>query len=185
MRAIEAVLLALRANAEAGAGGGEMRVGQMAMQGLVYLASLKTPVDATYSPHYYGPRSEGVAEGITRLWRSGCLREEAMAVGSPAYAYCLTGDGERLGAEVAGARGEGYPAIREVVGACRELCGMRPAQMAHAAKIHYMAEHSRRPGAGVAEIVDMGRRAGWMMDTGDVGAGLGLLCRLGIGRWRA
>lgn len=181
MKAIEAVLLTLHANGEIEAGGERMPIGRTALQKLVYLASLKTSVDATYYAHYYGPYSEGVAEGISRLWRFGCVHEDVPASGHPGYTYSLTKDGERLGCEVADSdMREGYAEIKRVVRECREFCGLRQAPMAYASKIHYMRTYNSRPNASVDEIVDMGREAGWSMAAEDVRAGLRLLARLGL-----
>jgi len=184
MKAIEAVLLTLHANGEMEDGGGEiMPIGRTALQKLVYFASLKTDVDATYYAHYYGPYSEGVAEGVSRLWRFGCVHEDVPTFGHSGYTYSLTRDGKRLGAEVAGGGGqEGYAEIKPIVGACRELCGLRQAQMAYASKIHYMREYNGRPDADVGEIIGMGRTAGWSMTEDNVRAGLRLLGRLGLGK---
>lgn len=182
MKAIEAVLLTLHANGEMEAGGSEsMPIGRTALQKLVYLASLKTSIDATYYAHYYGPYSEGVAEGISRLWRFGCVHEDVPTSSHPGYAYSLTRDGERLGAEVSdGDMQEAYGEIKRIVHACREFCELRQAQMAYAAKIHYMRTYNNRPDADVDEIIGMGRTAGWSMTAENVRAGLRLLARLGL-----
>lgn len=184
MKALEAVLLTLRANAEAEASGGKsMFIGRTAMQKLVYFETVHTDVEAEYYGHYYGPFSEGVAEGIARLWEWGYVREDVPTPDYPGYTYSLTKDGDRLGTKVVNdGKREEYSKIGFVVGACREFCGLQQSQMSYAAKIHYMREHNKRPHAGVAEIVEMGGRAGWKMTAENVNAGLGLLGRLGFDR---
>jgi len=94
VKTLEAVLLTLRANAEAEAAGGEiMPIGRTAMQKLVYFASLKIGLDAWYYAHYYGPFSEGVSMEIARLWGHELIREDAPTRTKPGYTYTLTREG--------------------------------------------------------------------------------------------
>jgi len=183
MKAIEAVLLTLRANAEAEEGDGKiMPIGRTAMQKLVYFESVHTSVEAKYYGHYYGPFSECVAEGIARLWEWGYIHEDVPTHNYPGYTYSLTRDGDRLGTKVVSKRGQdGYAKIRFVVQVCRKGCGLQQSDLSYAAKVHYMKEHNKRPGAGVGELVDMGRRAGWKMTADNVSSGVSLLERLGLG----
>jgi len=176
------------------------------MQKLVYFESVHTSVEAKYYGHYYGPFSECVAEGIARLWEWGYVHEDVPTHNYPGYTYSLTRDGDRLGTKVVSKRGQdGYAKIRFVVQICRKSCGLQQSDLSYAAKVHYdlglcshsprqeqsdlsyaakvhyMKEHNKRPGAGVGELVDMGRRAGWKMTADNVSSGVSLLGELGLG----
>lgn len=183
MKALEAVLLALRANAEIESGGGKgMPIGRTAMQKLVYFTSVKTGVDAWFYAHYYGPYSESVSMGIARLWGKGLVNEEPPTHAKPGYTYTLTGDGGRLGAMVTGENMEDYATIKSIVAACREFCGLRQQQLVLASQIHYLVTRKGIPRGSAEGLVSMGLKMGWELGENDVNAGQELLCRLGLGK---
>lgn len=183
MKALEAVLLVLRANAEAEEGGGKrMPIGRTAMQKLVYFTSIKVDVDAWYYAHYYGPFSESVSMGIARLWGKGFVHEEPPTHTKPGYTYTLTKEGERLGAMVTDKSVKDYATIKSVVETCRDFCGLRQPQMALASKIHYMVTRKGVPRGNVEGLVSMGLKMGWEMDENDVNGGQDLLSKLGLDR---
>jgi len=73
MKAIEAVLLTLRANAEAEAAGGEsMPIGRTAMQKLVYFESAHTGVEAEYTATITGRSASASPRGL-RACGSGAM----------------------------------------------------------------------------------------------------------------
>lgn len=183
MKALEAVLLTLRANAEMEEGDGKsMPIGRTAMQKLVYFASIKTGVDAWYYAHYYGPFSEGVSMGIARLWGKGFVHEEPPTHAKPGYTYTLTKEGERLGAMVTDENSRDYATIKSIVAVCREFCELRQPQMALASKIHYLVTRKGVPRDNVERLIAIGLKMGWEMDKDDVNVGQELLCKLGLDR---
>jgi len=182
MRALDAVVLTLRANAEAEAGGGAgMPIGRTALQKLVYFVSLDMDVDAWFYAHYYGPFSEDVSMEIARLWGHGLIREDAPTRTKPGCTYTLTKGGLRLGEKVAGENGAEYARIASIVEMCRDFCGLRQLQLAFAAKSHYLRTRKNAPHAGPSELSAMGSKIGWVMSEDDVNSGLELLRRLGHG----
>ena len=183
MKALEAVLLVLRANAEIEAGDGvsSMPVGRTAMQKIVYLASPGISVDAAYYAHYYGPFSEDVAGGLARLWGFGYVHESSPTCDYPGYAYSLTKDGDRLGTKVAkDGNLDDYAKIKAVVQTCRDFCGLRQMPLAYAAKTHYVKRRNNAPRADVGRIISMACKAGWDLTRDNVSTGQDLLCRLGL-----
>jgi len=178
VKTLEAVLLTLRANAEA-AGGEIMPIGRTAMQKLVYFASLKIGLDAWYYAHYYGPFSEGVSMEIARLWGHELIREDAPTRTKPGYTYTLTEEGERLSRTVAEENGADYAKIVSIVRECRSSCRLQQLQLAFASKIHYLRA---RMDTRDADLISTGRKIGWAMSEEDISSGRGLLCQLGIGR---
>jgi len=183
MKALEAVLLTIRANAEMEASDGKsMPIGRTAMQKLVYFAAQQVEVETTYYSHYYGPFSEGVSMGIASLWGKGFVHEKPPTHTSPGYTYTLTEDGERLGAMVSREKGDEYARIVSIVRTCRDCCGLRPSRLAFASKIHYLVNRRGAPRDSIEGLISMGRKIGWEMDRNDVKSGQELLCKLGIDR---
>jgi len=183
MKALDAVLLTLRANAEAEACDGKsMPVGRTALQKLVYFVSLDIDVDAWFYAHYYGPFSEDVSMEIARLWGHGLVREDVPTRTKPGYTYTLTKGGERLGEKVAGENAGEYAKIASIVEKCRGFCGLRQLQLAFAAKSHYLRTRKNAPRAVASELSSMGSKIGWVMSEDDVNSGLELLRRLGHDR---
>ncbi|MDD9813747.1 MAG: hypothetical protein OXU37_05725 [Thaumarchaeota archaeon] len=183
MKAVEAVLLALRANAEAEAGDGRsMPIGRTVLQKLVYFVSLKINVDIGHYAHYYGPFSEDVSMEIARLWGHGLVQENAPTRTKPGYTYTLTKGGELLGERVAGENEREYAEIVSVVRECRGFCELRHKQLAFASKIHYLRA---RMDTKDPDLISTGRKIGWVMGEDDVSSGFRLLHRLGAGKAQA
>ena len=184
MKALDAVLLTLRANAEAEAEDGKsMPIGRTAMQKLVYFETPRIGVDAWFYAHYYGPFSEGVSMEIARLWGHGLVREDAPTRTKPGYTYTLTKGGELLGERVAGENERDYAEIASIVRECRGFCELKQLQLAFASKIHYLRTHmdTKDP-----DLISTGRKIGWVMGEDDVSSGFRLLRRLGLdSQWRA
>ena len=184
MKALDAVLLTLRANAEAEAEDGKsMPIGRTAMQKLVYFETPRIGVDAWFYAHYYGPFSEGVSMEIARLWGHGLVREDAPARTKPGYTYTLTKGGELLGERVAGENERDYAEIASIVRECRDFCELKQLQLAFASKIHYLRTHmdTKDP-----DLISTGNKIGWVMGEDDVSSGFRLLRRLGLdSQWRA
>ncbi len=160
---------------------GDNPIGRTALQKVIYFESLKVPASISYRPHYFGPFSKDVAAALEDLIVADCIDERVtLAYDHESYSYNLTKEWVELAREDS-RRSPHYAAIKDVVDGCDEFCRLRPRELSHAAKAHYILSASRSKGAITrSDVKKTGEGLGWTISENNADRGFELLSRLGL-----
>ena len=174
MNAHDVVALNLDAN------GGRLD-GRTALQKLAYFEKIRTEIDITFVPHYYGPYSKHIAAALADFVAAEYVDERRCKENKyEGYFYSLTEDGQEFAKTTRVENSGAYDTIKNIVNKCKERCDLKANTLSYAAKAHYILNDANVPGSSVQmpKVKAMGKTLGWDMTDADVKTGMGLLVEL-------
>lgn len=143
----------------------ETGVGRTTLQKLLYFASRKGIVRASFRPYYYGPYAEDVFITIQNLVSLGFLEErlESYASGYSGYQYLITRDGRQIvSAHVPDSGG-----LDRIIEIARRHFGFSQKMLSAAAKVYFILEYYNMPKT-IEAITREASNLGWEVTTDEV-----------------
>jgi hypothetical protein len=155
--------------------------GRTAIQKIVYFASIKTRVDLSHKPHFYGPYAPTVAGLLESLVSMGYIAEESRltAHDRTMYSYSIAGDGRRLVEETRKRESANYAKIKFVVDLCWKIARNNIYVLSWAAKVYFLLKQ-RGEKISDTQAIEMGKQFGWKLSTSQIESGVKLLQALGL-----
>jgi len=135
------------------AAGGEI-IGRTAIQKLIYFESIFGLVEANYKPHFYGPYSSDVSEGIQELTELDFLKEEIETSKTTGflvpndwrrYRYELDSDGDEVVSIINKDSKDEYDKIFKIVELCVKTVTIDVRILSWAAKVNLIRSNQGKP----------------------------------------
>jgi hypothetical protein len=139
-------------------------VGRTTLQKLLYFASIKGIIQASFRPYYYGPYADEAYINLENLVSLSFVEEAsaAYASGHSGYQYLITPDGKTI---ISG-QSLDRSGLDKIVDLARTHFGLRQNMLATAAKVHYilMNYNTQRT---IEAITHEARNLGWEVSQED------------------
>jgi len=142
----------------------ETGVGRTTLQKLLYFASRKGIVQASFRPYYYGPYAEDVYITLQNLVSLGFVDErmESYTSGHPGYQYMITPDGREILSNHAQDSGD----LDRIIDLARRHFRLSQGMLAAAAKVHFILINYDVPKT-LEAITYEASNLGWEVTTDD------------------
>lgn len=163
-------------------------IGRTAIQKLIYFESIFGLVEANYRPHYYGPYSNDVSEGIQELTELDFLKEEIETSETTGffvpndwkrYRYELDSDGNEVVSFIKEENKEEYDQILKIVELCSKNVNLDVNMLSWAAKVNLILSNQVKP-MSIDEIKVTAESFGWEITESQVNKAIQLLEELNL-----
>lgn len=153
--------------------------GRTTLQKVAYFASNSLKTDYGHFPHYFGPYSPIIAQNLEQLASLGLISEEAVITAKERkmYSYSLTDDGKTYADSLVKRYKKQYQQIKKIVDSVSNIGGDRISRLSAAAKVHYLATHSREK-LTIKTAIEKAQSIGWNLEESQIVGGAKTLIRM-------
>ena len=136
-----------------------------------------------YVHHYYGPFSREVSIALDDMSEFSYINQNIISSYYETYSYNLTKNGIKYAESAKGKYPKEFETISATLKTCEKYCGLEPAPLSYAAKVHYILEKSRDQSQDkdlAGSVKTIAREYGWNISLDEVSKGFKLLKKLGL-----